>query len=62
MQFVQQHDETPQMAALYPVVYSAWFPAGLHIGALDTLIAIATKPGFNGDAVRAYLLFRRRQR
>ncbi|WP_074770432.1 hypothetical protein [Paraburkholderia fungorum] len=55
MQFEQQHDEAPQMAALYPVVYSAWFPASRDIGALDTPIAIATKQGFNGDAVRASL-------
>ncbi|CAN7799306.1 DsbA family oxidoreductase [Paraburkholderia hospita] len=56
MQFAQSLDEPKKTAALYHGICAAYFSEGRDIGALDTLIAIATEHAFDADGVRSYLL------
>jgi predicted DsbA family dithiol-disulfide isomerase len=56
MQFAQSRNEPQKTAALYHAIYAAYFSEGRDIGALDTLVAIATEHAFDAHGVRAYLL------
>ncbi|KAA1014316.1 DsbA family oxidoreductase [Paraburkholderia panacisoli] len=56
MQFAQSRSEPQRTAALYHAIYAAYFSEGRDIGALDTLVAIATEHAFDAHGVRAYLL------
>jgi predicted DsbA family dithiol-disulfide isomerase len=56
MQLVQTDPITGNVDGLVDALFSAYFNAGRDIGAIDVLVDLAQSNGFDGDAVRAYLL------
>jgi predicted DsbA family dithiol-disulfide isomerase len=55
MQYAQGGGDTQKTGALYQAIFAAYFSEGRDIGALDTLVEIATQTGFDANVVRMYL-------